>query len=141
MTVEEAKKELRSLRYTRGELDVMSEQILRLKLSAEKVTQILSDMPRGGNGKELDEIIARICDLQAAYANKYHALNETVFSVYEALERIDNPTFKSILERRYVLCERWEVIAAKLGYERRWLLKMHGRALCEYCKKRTLKDT
>ena len=42
--------------------------------------------------------------------------------------------FQTILELRYLCFKPWEQIAVEMGYELRYVFKLHGRALdqCEY---------
>lgn len=60
----------------------------------------------------------------------YQVKNEilTVISV------VENNTYRTLLILRYVQFKTWEEIADCMGYEVRWVYKLHEQALCE-CKK------
>ena len=48
-----------------------------------------------------------------------------------AISQVENSTYRELLRRRYLLNERWEQIAVGMGYDYRWVLRLHGRALLE----------
>jgi len=48
-----------------------------------------------------------------------------------AIEQVNDGTYRELLRRRYLCCERWEQIAVGMGYDYRWVLRLHGRALLE----------
>ncbi|MDD4135394.1 MAG: hypothetical protein PHN46_09975, partial [Eubacteriales bacterium] len=47
------------------------------------------------------------------------------------IREIRNPVFQLVMEQRYLCCRTWEKISEELGYELRWLHRLHGRALQE----------
>lgn len=47
------------------------------------------------------------------------------------INKIPNEKYKDILERRYLLFQKWEEIAEELNYSVQWIHKLHRRALTE----------
>lgn len=51
---------------------------------------------------------------------------EEIFNIINA---INNPTYKQILYKRYVLGEKWEEISAELFYEAQHVHRLHKKAV------------
>lgn len=51
--------------------------------------------------------------------------------IEDAIAGVENSTYRELLRRRYLCNERWEQIAVGMGYDYRWVLRLHGRALLE----------
>lgn len=51
------------------------------------------------------------------------------------IQRLDDAKYVEVLHSRYVMCSKWEDIAAQMGKTERWVLRLHGRALQEFEKK------
>ena len=66
---------------------------------------------------EINDDIDRLVDLKREMAS--------------LIERIPDPSYRVLLELRYLGCSRWEDIALKMGYDLRWVYRLHGRALKE----------
>lgn len=64
--------------------------------------------------------------------------------VISVIELVDDINYYHVLHLRYIQYKKWETIACELGYDYRYVLKLHGRALqvvSSILQKRTLKDT
>ena len=59
------------------------------------------------------------------------ALVDLKREILETIKSLHNVEFQTILERRYLCFETWEKIAADMGYDLRWLFRLHGKALEE----------
>ena len=94
-------------------IDSKLAQVMRLRESATKCTQTISDMPRASspNLQTLESTICKIVDLE----------NE--------INAVADPDQQLILELRYLSYKNWEEIAEELGYGMTWIHKLHGRAL------------
>ena len=51
--------------------------------------------------------------------------------LYSTVAGIENPTYKEIIHKRYVLGKGWEEIADELSYEKRHVLRLHKQAVEE----------
>jgi len=107
------------------------EQVKSLRSLAEKATSTLSDAPASGtrNISRMADIIAKMVDLQAEIDSDITALLELKQEIAAAIRRVDNQTYQTLLELRYLCFKPWEDIAAEMGYERRYILKVHDRAI------------
>ena len=48
------------------------------------------------------------------------------------IERVNDPSQRLLLEMRYLCGNTWEDIAQKMGYDLRWVYRLHGKALQEF---------
>ena len=44
---------------------------------------------------------------------------------------VDSPEYQTVLEKRYLCFQSWEQIVVEMGYDLRWLYRIHGKALEE----------
>jgi lambda repressor-like predicted transcriptional regulator len=112
------------------------EQVSSLRELAVKASATLSDMPRSGtrNVQRMEEIIAKIVDIETEINNDIDSLISTKREVMSIIKGVAKPEYQSLLELRYLCFKTWEEIAVAMRYELRYLHKLHGRAL-EQCKK------
>ena len=130
MTYEEKKEWLgrykEAARIERLKLDEYKE----LLSTAERVTQILSPAPGGsGDGQALPRAVEKIEDARLEALNQALLCAITRAEVLEAISEVEDATDYEILTRRYIHCEKWEQIAAKMNMDRRWITKRHHAAV------------
>lgn len=49
--------------------------------------------------------------------------------ILEAIATLEDAKYRTLLIAYYINCKSWEEVAQDLGYEVRWIYKLHGRAL------------
>lgn len=128
-----AKDYLKDIRKLDLEIQTLQEQISLLRENAEGLrTMELSDMPKGGKGKDLSDYVAEIADLQMVCVQH---VSELIMKKQEAIERImsiDGSELRNVLLLRYIQCKEWDEIADKLQYNLRTIFRLHGEALKEF---------
>ena len=128
-----AKDYLKDIRKLDLEIQTLQEQISLLRKNAEGLRAMeLSDMPKGGKGKDLSDYVAEIADLQMVYVRH---VSELIMKKQEAIERImgiDGSELRNVLLLRYIQCKEWDEIADKLQYNLRTIFRLHGEALKEF---------
>jgi len=107
------------------------EQVKSLRALAEKATCVLSDAPASGarNISRMSDIIDKMVDLQAEIDKDITGLLALKQEIAESIRQVDNQTYQTLLELRYLCFKQWGDIATEMGYERRYVLKVHDRAL------------
>ncbi len=109
----------------------------RLKLEREKLERLRAAVEyrspafEGGGCRSLDrsEIIDRLADREYRYeqmAAEYIAFYD---EVNERIGQIGDSVLSEVLERRYLLYQKWEDIAAAMNYTVRHITRLHGEAL------------
>lgn len=120
-----------------GEVFLIDKQIAaklsalsRLKDLAEKCTSVLSGMPGGGLSK-FDDTITKMVDYEREIDEDIDRLIDVKRERQRTIEKLPNAEYRLILIKRYICGERWEKIAVDLGYDLRWVHRLHSRALKE----------
>ena len=109
------------------------EQVSVLHIMATKATSTLSDVPPSGsrNVQQIEDIICKIVDLENTINADIDQLVDLKVEITATVQRMDNLAYRTILEQRYLCYKTWEQIATNMGYDVRWLHRLHGKALRE----------
>jgi len=112
-------------------IDSKLAQVMRLRESATKCTQTISDMPRASspNLQTLESTICKIVDLENEINADIDKLVDLKAEARRVINAVADPDQQLILELRYLSYKNWEEIAEELGYGMTWIHKLHGRAL------------
>ena len=118
------------------------EQIVSLRELATKATSTLNDTPVSGarNLQSMECIIAKMIDLEAEINQDIDMLVDLKRDLVVLIKKVQNPEYQTLLELRYLCFKTWEQIAVEMGYDLRYLHKLHGRAL-ECCGTNYEQDT
>ena len=98
-----------------------------------KASITLSDMPRSSsrNMYQMQDIISKIVDLENEINGDIDRFVDMKREYMRIIGEIRNPVFQLVMEQRYLCCRTWEKISEELGYDLRWIHRLHGRALQE----------
>ena len=118
------------------------EQIVSLRELATKATSTLSDTPPSGtrNVHSMEGTIAKMMDLENEINRDIDTLVDLKREFVFIIKKINNPEYQTLLELRYLCFKTWEQIAVDMGYDLRYIHKLHNRAL-ENCKINFKEDT
>ena len=107
------------------------EQIVSLRELATKATSTLSDMPASGtrNLHPMEGIIVKVIDLESEINDDIDTLVDLKREIVSIIKKINNPEHQTLLELRYLCFKTWEQVAVDMGYDLRYIHKLHGRAL------------
>ena len=130
MTVKEY---LSQAKFLDQRINSKSQQVAALNDLATKATSTLTGMPRNPNHatSSMEDVIAKIIDLQAEINNDIDTLVDLKRSLSKTIKAVDSPEYQTVLEKRYLCFQSWEQIAVEMGYDLRWLYRIHGKALEE----------
>ena len=107
------------------------QQVAALNDLATKATSTLTGMPHNPNHatSTMEETIAKIIDLQAEINRDIDRLVDLKKELFGTIKAVGDTEFQTILEKRYLCFQSWEQIAVEMGYDLRWLYRLHGKAL------------
>lgn len=127
-----AKEELRQYKYLKDKVQETLDEYERYKTRAEKMTSIISDMPRGGKSsdKVADNAVA-MADLSRQYEDRWLAAEKGKFRIEEKMDKVEEP-YRTILHMRYVEAFSIEEISCKLNCNYTYACELHGQALKKY---------
>lgn len=119
------------------------EEIERIEAIAAKTTTILQQdkIFSSTNSDKIGNCIAKKDEILHKLNDDLDALLMVSNDIINAINSLDNELHKLVLTERYLNLKSWERIAVDINYDYRYVLKLHGRALQELNKNRTLKDT
>lgn len=113
-----------------GRIDAKLDEVSKLRALSTKVTSALShETVSASPSDNLGNIVAKICDLEREVDEEIDSLEKVKEDVVRLIERVDDAKLREVLERRYINDQKWEEIAFKMGYDIRWIYRMHGMAL------------
>lgn len=126
---------LTQARYLDMRIKSKLQQVDSLNELASTCTSILSDMPRNPNGSahRMANAICTIIDLQNEINNDIYTLVELKKEITGVIKAVANIERQTLLEKRYLCFLSWEKIAVDMGYDLRYIHKLHAIAL-EECK-------
>lgn len=129
-----AKEELRQYKYLKDKVQETLDEYERYKTRAEKMTSIISDMPRGGKSsdKVADNAVA-MADLSRQYEELWIRAEQGKFKIERKIYVVSEP-HQTLLRKRYLQDMNFEKIADEMGYTYNTITHMHGEALEEYKK-------
>lgn len=131
MTNQEKKELLNGYIKAKKRFDRISDTMLEVMSYATKITTLLSDMPKGGNGSgnKIERAIERLDSLAGDLEEQAVRLRESMKQVQSAIQTVPDETLQLLLELRYINGYTWEQIAVKMNYAYRHVIRLHGKAL------------
>ncbi|BED91698.1 MAG: hypothetical protein Pg6B_04480 [Candidatus Azobacteroides pseudotrichonymphae] len=131
MSIKEVKEFLNQSYKIEKRIDSKLEQIKTLKILAEKVNSVFSDMPKNPamNPRVMEETISKLVDLEAEISDDLKDLVKTKEEAIHFIKSIENKEFQIILELRYLCYKSWDNIANNMNFEISNVFKLHLKAL------------
>ena len=71
------------------------------------------------------EIIAKIVDLEDEITDDVETLVDVKCEIKRAIDTVEKPLHRLILEQRYLLCKSWDEVADSVCYETNTVYKIH----------------
>ena len=107
------------------------EQAQSLRSLAEKASTTLMPTPisKTRHRSRIEDVIVKIVDLEDEIGASITRLLELKQEIATAIARVENPKYRALLELRYLCFKTWDEIAGELRYERRYVFKVHDRAI------------
>lgn len=121
-------------KIARMELFIQSkkERLAVLKEMSSNISSLgFDDMPKSPNkGKSrLEETILKYIELENEIKADEENLEHEKLIILEAIGKIEEPEYQTVLISRYFKHQTWDEIANSLFYTKRWIYSLHGRAL------------
>jgi len=107
------------------------EQVMSLRDLLGKANVTLTGMPKSPtpNPHSMEDIIVKMVDLESEINDDIDTLVDLKAEIMRCIKRVDNPEYQTLLELRYLCFKRWEKIAVEMGYDLRYVYKLHDQAL------------
>ena len=126
-----AKEYLSQARYLDMRINSKLDQIESLHELATRCTSTISGMPHNPNhgGSPMADAICKIIDLESEINADIDKLVDLKREIVGVIKSVNNIEYQTLLEKRYLCFMHWEQIAVDMGYELRYIHKLHKRAL------------
>ena len=119
-TTDEIKQRLKSAWVWQKQLEADLQMLQDLKDLAEQITPVYSLAPGGGGSNDkLGGTVAKMADVEVSVQNDIKQLTDALAVTRELIKMLGDEKLQLILFKRYLNYQRWEVIAADLGYSYR----------------------
>ena len=127
-----AKEELLQYKYAREKVQETLEEYQKYKDRAEKMTSIISDMPRGTSSSDkVADNAVKMADLSAEYEKRWLEAENKKLEIEKNIDLVEEP-YRTILYMKYVQEKKLEEIAYKLNANYTYICEQHGIALKKY---------
>ena len=80
----------------------------------------------------MESALVKMIDLEYEINADIDRLVDLKREMATLIERVNDPSQRLLLEMRYLCGNTWEDIAQKMGYDLRWVYRLHGKALQEF---------
>ena len=129
----EAKEYLDSYRLIQTRINVLMSNIERLRAEAESVSISLDGLPRGtATSDKMSRIVAEMADLESTLMDEMSGLFIRRMKIITQLGMLKSHKHQLLLQKRYIECKSWEVIAYEMDISWRYCYMLHGSALAEF---------
>lgn len=124
-----AKEYLGQVRWLEIEIEAKEAELekIRTRLESGRLSS-LTGMPRGG-GSDWTDTAAAMVDLEAQLAAEVERLTCLKMEIHAAIEQVEDPRFRTLLQLRYCNGLTWAAVSEKMGYDRSNVWRLHERAL------------
>ena len=122
---------LSQARYLDMRIKSKLQQVDSLNELATTCTTVLTGMPRNPSGStsRMADAICKIVDLQNDINRDIDTLVDLKKEIMGVIRMVLNTEHQTLLEKRYLCFLSWEKIAVDMGYDLRYIHKLHIRAL------------
>ena len=129
----EAKEYLDSYRLIQTRINVLMSNIERLRAEAESVSISLDGLPRGtATSDKMSRIVAEMADLESTLMEEMSGLFIRRMKIITQLGMLKSHKHQLLLQKRYIECKSWEVIAYEMDISWRYCYMLHGSALADF---------
>ena len=126
---EEKKEYLRGYQKAKKRERLILEQIQQLRMDKMFPCLQYDGMPHANNNSDLSEYIEKLDKLLEKLGKEKLESVRKYTEIQERIKASSEGDEKETLERRYLMGQTWDKIGEEMGYSRRTVLYIHGRAL------------
>ena len=107
------KEYLSQVRFIDSMVDSKLEQLTRLKETATKATETISDMPRSDSPdlQSMESTVVKMIDMEREIDAEVDRLVDLKREIRDVIQKIHTPRYRALLEMRYLSFMTWEEIA------------------------------
>lgn len=124
---------LGALRYMERRIDAKTEAAARMRARAERITTVLTGMPRGsGSGSPMENAAVELADLETDLLREADELRRRRAEATRLLLLMQDERLRTVLDERYLCRMSWQRVARDVFCSYDHVFKLHRRALAEF---------
>ena len=129
----DAKQYLAQAYYLDKRINSKIEQVASLRELASKATASIHAERISGTSQRspMENAVLKLIDLEYEINDDIDRMVDLKRELNAFISEIDNPAYKMVLELRYLSGNTWEEVSDFMGYDLRWIYRLHGKALKE----------
>lgn len=127
-----AKKRLLEIEELDNLIDAKSEILEKLKQLSKKAVRVVNEVARGNDVKTYDQnsnAIAAKVDFPQEINADIDKLVDLRHEIYREIKLVEDEKYRAVLIRKYLLLDSWDMTAARLGYTKRHVYRLHDESL------------
>lgn len=130
-----AKEYLKSIRTLDMAIKAKEEELYRLKLNIASLSpQTTGERVMNSSTSDMMSTVDKIVDMQAVINAEIDLLVDLKGEARTKINQLKDTRYVSLLTDYYINCKTWEQVADDMGYDLRWVYRLHGRALQSFSK-------
>ena len=108
-------------------------QLGQLRALTQRITTAYDGevVSRTRNVHALEDSVIRLMEAEESINEEIDRFVDIKMDISKTIARVRNENYRLILEKRYLCGETWEEITVSLYHNRRWVFRLHGKALDE----------
>ena len=124
---------LGALRYMERRIDAKTEAAARMRARAERITTVLTGMPRGsGSGSPMENAAVELADIETDLLREADELRRRRAEATRLLLLMQDERLRTVLDERYLCRMSWQRVARDVFCSYDHVFKLHRRALAEF---------
>ena len=128
----DVKQFLQQVRRQGARIRSLSENLDRLRYDMTHLSSpILGDKVQTSHQSSLDDVLIRMEAEEEAYLAEYKSLLDMRREAMRLISMEPDPVCQAILQRRYIMGQRWEEVAEKMHFDERWVKRLCARSISE----------
>lgn len=96
---------------------------------ATHITPSYSDMPKGSSTDKIQRAVDSLSNLENQILEQLETIERARAEIVAAIKTVQDERLCELLRYKYIDGYTFELIAVKMGYNWRWVIDLHGRAL------------
>ena len=130
-----AKEYLKSIRTLDMAIKIKEEELYRLRLNIASLSpQTTGERVMNSSTSDMMSTVDKIVDMQAVINAEIDRLVDLKEEARTKINQLKDTRYVSLLTDYYINCKTWEQVADDMGYDSRWVYRLHGRALQSFSK-------
>ena len=122
---------LKLIDFLQKRIETNTRRVEQMQELLTKITPSISDMPKSStpNVHSFEDRICAKVALEKENEQDRIQLERIKLDVVDAIMQIENEEYRDVLYKRYIEFSPWNVIIAELGYNEKYIFRLHKNAL------------